>query len=123
MPEGLRKSPLKLRVAATIALLTLSGCRHDQGYKIVSFSEDSAVSSDPTLGDKFILVHNGNRIITHCWNSEGEIASTSCPMLKEKVGETLSLDYLKIGDRQFDALVYHPNNSSDSEMLKIASAN
>ena len=47
-------------------------------------------------------------------------------MLESKVGETVTLDYWKLGDKTFsDVLVYRPrgpNNSENEEMIRVASA-
>jgi hypothetical protein len=101
----------------------MMGCRRGDSYKIVSFSEDPSVSSgsDPILGHKFILLHNGVRIVAHCWVTEHANSGTSCLTLKSKVGETVRLETLKVLQ---DVLVYRPNapNNEPQEMLRIASA-
>jgi hypothetical protein len=76
----------------------MTGCHRENGYKIVSFSEDPSVSSgsDPILGHKFILLHNGGRIVAHCWVPEHANSGTSCLTLKSKVGETVQLETLKV---------------------------
>ena len=98
-------------------------CHHGSDYKIISFSEDPTASSgvDPILGHKFILLHNGVRIVAHCWIRGHDNADTSCLTLKSKVGETVQLETLKALQ---DVLVYYPNapNNEPQEMLRIASA-
>lgn len=117
-----------MRFTLALAIFSLLGCHNNQGYKVVSFSDDPTVR-DPlmqTLGHKITLDHNGVRITAHCWLSERESADTGCPMLESKVGETVTLDYWKLGDKTFsDVLVYRPhgpNNSENEEMIRVASA-
>ena len=108
---------------------SLLGCHsNNQDYRVVSFSGDPTVH-DPlmqTLGHKIILNRNGVRLVAHCWLSEHESADTGCPMLERKVGETVTLDYWKLGDETFsDILVYRPhgpNNDNGEEMIRVASA-
>jgi hypothetical protein len=106
-----------------IAIGLLVGCRHGNDYKIVSFAEDPSVSSgiDPILGHKFILLHEGVRIVAHCWIPQHAIADTSCLTLKSKVGETVQLERW---EHMSDALIYHPNapNTEAEEVLRVASA-
>jgi hypothetical protein len=110
----------------TLALgLLLLGCHHSQDYRIVSFANDPTVH-DPvmqTLGQEFVLEHNGVRIVAHCWLSEHESVDTGCPELESRVGQAVVLDYWKLGDKTMsNVLVYKPDGQQQEEMLRVDSA-
>jgi len=98
------------------------GCHRSDEYRIVNFSEPPpTISVNPNLGHKFVLTHNGVRIIANCWIPEHHVADTSCLALKAKVGVYVRLETLKIAQ---DVLIYRPNgpNTQPVEMLQVASA-
>lgn len=115
------------RFILAIGLLALVGCHRNQGYKIVSFSIDPSVANDPTLGHKITLERGNVHYVAHCWLSETESPNIGCPLLESEVGETVVLDYWKLGDKTLsDVLVYRPHGTSDNkdeEMIRVASAN
>ena len=114
---------MRVLFAILLAVGTVSCHRENDSYKVLSFSEDPSVSSgfDPILGHKFILLHNGVRIVAHCWIPQHKYADSSCLGLQSKVGEMVRLENLKAMQ---DVLLYLPNgpNTRPEEMLRIASA-
>jgi hypothetical protein len=116
---------MNFKYAVAIACL-LVACSRD-GYKVLSYSGHANVVSYESATDtekdslKFVLVHDGQKIVASCWLGGVAEPDSNCNALKGMVGKTVHMEHVLQSN---DILQYCPHECKDgqpSNMLRVVS--